>query len=161
MAIHAPSGLIPGAMSPRSVLILLAITNGCAAGAGVLVPIATFGQRTSSAHPTFCSGPTMSDSTVYDTTQVTERPVLYEAQTLHYPGKARARGVEGRVLLAVTINTDGQPDAQSIQTISSPDSELTYEATRWVRSAEFIPVCLAGRAVRVRVVIPVDFKRGS
>jgi TonB family protein len=126
-----------------------------------MVPMATFGQRTSSAHPTFCSGTTVSDSTVYDTTQVTERPILYDAQALHYPGKARTRGVQGRVLLAVTINADGRPDDQSIQPISSPDSELTYEATRWVRSAEFIPVCLAGRAVRVRVVIPVDFKRGS
>jgi TonB family protein len=124
----------------------------------VIVPIATFGQRTSSAHGTFCSGLPLADSTVYDTTQVTERPVLYEAQPLHYPGKARARGAQGRVLLAVTINADGRPDDHSIQTVSSPDSELTYEATRWVKSAEFIPVCRAGSAVRVRIVVPVDFK---
>lgn len=148
-------------MSPRSVLMLLVLTIGCAAGAGVIVPIATFGQKTSSAHSTFCSGPTTSDSTVYDTTQVTQRPVLYEAQPLHYPRKARARGAQGRVLLAVTINADGRPDDQSIQKISSPDSELTYEATRWLKSAEFIPVCRAGSAVRVRIVLPVDFKPGS
>jgi TonB family protein len=147
-------------MSLRSVLMLLAITIGCAGG-GVIVPLATFGQATSSAHPTFCSDTAMSDSTVYDTTQLTERPVLYEAQTLRYPANARARGVQGRVLLAVTINADGRPDDQSIQAISSPDSALTYAARRWVSSARFIPVCLAGRAVRVRVAIPVDFKRGS
>jgi TonB family protein len=102
----------------------------------------------------------LSDSTVYDTTQVTQRPILYEAQPVHYPAKARARGVEGRVLLAVTINADGLPDVPSIQMISSPDSELTVAAVRWVRSAKFEPVCLATKAVRVRVAIPVEFKRG-
>jgi len=88
------------------------------------------------------------------------RPILYEAEPIRYPAKARARGVDGRVLLAVTINADGRPDAQSIQTISSPDSELTGAAVQWVRSAKFEPVCLATKAVRVRVGIPVDFKRG-
>jgi len=99
--------------------------TGCAAGGGVIVPLATLGTATASAHPTFCSDTALSDSTVYDTTQMTGRPVLYDAQPLRYPAKARARGVEGRVLLAVTINADGRPDPQPIQMISSPDSELT------------------------------------
>ena len=140
--------------------LLLVIVLGCAGGGvGVVVPIATLGTSTASGHSTFCGGVALSDSTVYDTTQVTERPILYKAKPLHYPAKARARGVEGRVLLAVTINADGRPDAQSIETISSPDSELTGAAVRWVRSAKFEPVCLATKAVRVRVAIPVDFKR--
>jgi TonB family protein len=148
-------------VSPRYPLVLLVALHGCAmGGVGVIVPAATFGTATASGHSTFCGGMAASDSTVYDTTQVTERPLLYEVQPLRYPKKARARGVEGRVLLAVTINADGRPDAQSIQTISSPDSELTDAAVRWVRSARFEPVCLADRAVRVRVAITVDFKRG-
>ena len=142
----------------RSLPLVLVIALGCAGG-GVRVPIATLGTATASGHSTFCGGIASSDSTVYDTTQVTQRPILYEAQRLKYPAKA-ARGVEGRVLLAVTINADGRPDAQSIQTISSPDSELTDAAVRWVRTAKFEPVCLATNAVRVRVAIPVDFKRG-
>jgi TonB family protein len=146
-------------VSVRSLPLLLVIVLGCAGG-GLIVPVATLGTATGSGHPTFCSGLALSDSTVYDTTQVTERPVLYDAQPLHYPAKARARGVQGRVLLAVTINADGRRDAQSIQTISSPDSELTAAAVRWVRSAKFVPVCVAARAVRVRVAIPLDFKRG-
>jgi hypothetical protein len=56
----------------------------------VILPVATFGTATASGHPTFCSGMAVSDSTVYDTTQVTERPVLYDAQPLRYPAKARA-----------------------------------------------------------------------
>jgi TonB family protein len=144
----------------RSLPLLLVTVLGCAGGGvGVIVPIATLGTATASGHSTFCGGITLSDSTVYDTTQVTERPILYEAQPLKYPARARARGAEGRVLLAVTINADGLPDVHSIQTISSPDSELTGAAVRWVRSAKFEPVCLATKAVRVRVAIPVDFKR--
>ncbi len=143
----------------RSLPLPLVIAFGCAGG-GVIVPIATLGTATASGHSTFCGGIALSDSTVYDTMQVTQRPVLYDAQPLHYPASARARGVDGRVLLAVTINADGRPDAQSIQTISSPDSELTGAAVQWVRSAKFEPVCLATKAVRVRVAIPVDFKRG-
>src|SRR2546421_9870317 len=99
-------------MNMRFLPLLLVIALGCAGGA-VLVPIATLGTATGAGHPTFCSG-TAADSTVYDTTQVIQRPVLYHAQPLHYPSKARVRGVEGRVLLAVTINADGRPDAQSI-----------------------------------------------
>ena len=127
----------------------------------MIVPLATLGTVTASGHSTFCGGMALSDSTVYDTTQVIQRPVVYDAPRLHYPAQARARGVEGRVLLAVTVNADGRPDPQSIQTISSPDSELTIAAVRWVRGAKFEPVCLAGEAVRVRVAIPVDFKRGA
>jgi len=145
-------------MNSRSLPLLLMLALGCAAGGGVIVPLATLGTATASAHPTFCSDTALSDSTVYDTTQMTGRPVLYDAQPLRYPAKARARGVEGRVLLAVTINADGRPDPQPIQMISSPDSELTNAAVRWLRSARFEPVCLAGRAVRVRIGIPVDFK---
>jgi len=143
----------------RSPLLLVTLL-GCAGGVvGVVVPIATLGTATASGHSTFCGGGASSDSTVYDTTQVTERPILYKAEPLRYPAKARARGSEGRVLLAVTINADGRPDLPSIQTMSSPDSELTDAAVRWVRTAKFEPVCRATQAVRVRVAIPVDFKR--
>ena len=141
----------------RSPLLLVTVL-GCAGG-GVVVPLGTLGTATAAGHSTFCGDIAFSDSTVYDTTQVTERPILYKAEPLHYPAKARARGVEGRVLLAVTINADGRPDLPSIQTISSPDSELTDAAVRWVRTARFEPVCRASTAVRVRVAIPVDFKR--
>lgn len=136
--------------------ILLAVTAGCAGG-GVAVPVALFHVGGSPGHPTFCGDSALLDSTVYDTTQVTQRPVLYEAPTLRYPKKSRAQGIQGRVLLAVTINADGRADARSIETISSPDSVLTDAAARWVRSAKFEPACLTGRPVRLRVAIPVDF----
>jgi TonB family protein len=140
--------------------LLLVTGLGCAGGGGVIVPLATFGRATASPHPTFCGDTASSDSTVYDTTQVTQRPILYQAHPLRYPATARARGVQGRVLLAVTINPDGRAAAQSIQMISSPDSELTAAAVEWIRGARFEPVCVDAKAVRVRVAVPVDFKQG-
>jgi TonB family protein len=139
--------------------LLLVTALGCAGGA-VRVPLATLGRATASPHPTFCGDTASSDSTVYDTTQVTQRPILYDAHPLRYPATARARGIAGRVLLAVTINPDGRAAPQSIQMISSPDSELTAAAVEWIRSAKFEPVCVDAKAVRVRVAVPVDFKQG-
>lgn len=144
-------------MNARVLLLVLPCGFGCAGG-GVYLPLATFGTATGSAHSTYCGAVDAADSTVYDSTQVTQRPVVYEAEYLHYPRKARARGAQGRVLLAVTVDAKGRAEARSIQTISSPDSELTDAAVRWIRVAKFIPVCRAGKAVRVRVAVPVDFK---
>ncbi len=78
----------------RSVPLLLVGALGCAAGGlGVVVPIATLGTATAAGHSTFCGDIAFSDSTVYDTTQVTERPILYKAEPLHYPAKARPLAV--------------------------------------------------------------------
>jgi TonB family protein len=141
---------------PAALLAALACTSP--AGGWVVVPLVTVSSKSISGRSTFCGVIDVADSTVYDTTQVTERPVLYEARDLQYPRSARARGAQGRVWLAVTVNADGSADAKSIQTISSPDSMLTRAATDWVLGAEFMPVCRAGKAVRVRVAMPVDFK---
>jgi len=146
-------------VTSRSLPALLVIVVGCATPAGMAVPVgyAHVGGP-SPARETFCRAPALADSTVYDTTQLTQRPVLYEAQRLKYPRSLRAHGVQGVVLLAVIVNTDGRLDTASIQAISSPDPELTNAATRWARSTKFVPACFADRPVRARVSIPVEFK---
>ena len=146
-------------MSARPLLGMVVGAIGCAGG-GVAVPVGTFHVPPAAAGTAFCEH-ALVDSTVYDTTQLGNRPVLYEAGTLHYPKGARRRGVQGRVLLAVTVNDDGRPDSRSLQALSSPDSELTRAALEWVRDAKFMPVCHNGAAVRVRVAVPVDFKLDS
>jgi TonB family protein len=145
-------------MSARFFLATLGIAVGCAGG-GVGVPVGLFRVPPPSGDQRFCADSALADSTVYDTTQVTQRPVIYDAPPLKYPANARAHGVHGRVVLAVTINRDGRADAQSIEAISSPDVELTDAAVRWVRGAKFEAVCRDGRPVRVRVAVPVDFTR--
>jgi TonB family protein len=148
-------------MRPRTLPIIFALTAGCASGVVVIAPVATITRVPYAAHPTFCSGMDPSDSTVHDTMEVKQRPVLYQTRRLRYPSSAWVRGIQGRVVLVVTINADGRPDAQSVQPVSSPDSELTAEAIRWVRAAHFVPACLADKAVRVRIAIPVDFRFGN
>jgi TonB family protein len=147
-------------MSARFYLVPVLMTLACAGG-GVGVPIGVWRVPPASGDQRFCGDSALQDSTLYDTTQVTQRPVLYDAPSLKYPRSARARGVHGRVLLAVTINRTGRADAQSIEALSSPDVELTQAAVRWVRGARFEPACLNRRPVRIRVAVPVDFPSGS
>lgn len=137
-------------------LLVISLTIGCAqTGARVWGP--GLHVQTTAGRERFCANGMSPDSTVHDTIQVAQRPVLYAAEQVRHP--PQAPDLEGRVVLAVTINGDGSPDLASIQTISSPDSELTRAAVRWLRSADFIPACLDGRAVRTRIAVPVDFKR--
>src|SRR5438093_2676997 len=127
----------PTVGSARFVLAVLVMTGGCAGG-GVGIPVAALHVPPRSMGQRFCSDSALTDSTVYDTTQVTQRPVVYDARPLKYPypAHARAHGVHGRVLLAVTVNRDGRADAQSIQASSSPDVEFPDAAIRWGRSAQ-------------------------
>ena len=145
---------------PRPCLIIVALTAGCASGVGVIVPVATVYKVPYAAQETFCGMGSL-DSTVHDTMEVKQRPVLYQAPRLRYPSGAWVRGIQGQVVIAVTVNGDGRPDAQSIQTVTSPDSDLSVEATRWVLGARFVPACLNDRAVRVRITILVDFKSSN
>ena len=98
------------------------------------------------------------DTTVYDTTQVTRRAIILERTELHYPDRPRQQGVQGRVVLSVLINAHGRVEASSVRLIESVDHLLDAEAMRYARGAVFQPACLNGRAVRVRVRLPIDFK---
>ncbi len=98
------------------------------------------------------------DTAVYDTTQVTKRPVILEGPELHYPDRARQEGIQGRVVLSIVVNADGRVQAGSVRVIESVHHLLDQEAISYAHSAVFQPACLDGRAVRTRVRLPIDFK---
>ena len=50
------------------------------------------------AEPTACASIRSADTTIYDTTQISERP-LPGGPTLEYPPEARRRGVRGRTVV--------------------------------------------------------------
>ncbi len=110
------------------------------------------------AHPTSCSGLLAGDTTVYDTTQAEERPVIRSALTPRYPSDLRRQRVQGRVVLTVVVDADGTADRASLAVTQSVHAGLDSESVRVVRGASFWPGCIHGRAVRVRVAIPIDFK---
>src|SRR6266513_1459099 len=110
------------------------------------------------ARTTSCSTVLAGDTMVYDTTQVEERPAIRSGPAPRYPSDLRRRGVQGRVVLAVIINADGTADVGSLVVTQRVAAGLDSESVRFVRRTSFWPGCLRGRAVRVRVAIPIDYK---
>lgn len=110
-----------------------------------------------SRHPTSCAGLVSSDTTVYDTAQVTERPRLRVAPELTYPVIRRELGIAGRVIVGVIIDADGSPESNSAQIVRKVDPVLDRQALNWIGGASYWPACRAGRPVRARIAQPVDF----
>jgi TonB family protein len=109
------------------------------------------------ARPTSCANATSADTTVYDTTQVNERPIARTAPELSYPSEARHRGIRGRVVVTAIVNTDGSIDQPSVTVSQSVHPLLDEEARRFVAGATLWPACRTGQPARVRIAVPVDF----
>jgi len=136
---------------PRLVL-LTALSLACAT---------TSGGSSDGSEPTgrtSCTPGASDDLNVYDTTQVSERPYARSGPDLEYPVRLRERHVQGRVLLSLIVNADGSVDPTSITVVRSADPGFDVEAIRWARGGQFWPGCRQGRAVRVRMLQPIDFK---
>jgi TonB family protein len=107
---------------------------------------------------TSCSGVLSGDSTVYDSAQVTEQPVIRTGPRIEYPPAVRQERIQGRVVIAATIEPDGRPDPTSLTVLRSVDRALDAASMQYLLRALFWPGCLDGRAVRVRIRVPIDFR---
>ncbi len=72
-----------------------------------------------------------------------------------YPESARAKGIDGVVMLQAVIATDGVP--LSLSVLSSPDPELSSAAMDAVRQWRYQPTLLNGVPVEVVTTIAVRF----
>jgi TonB family protein len=106
--------------------------------------------------PTSCTDSISQDSTVYDTTQVSEKPVLLSAPKPDFRVLLRL-GLQGRVILGVIVKANGAVDQSSITIVQRVHPNLDAEARRIIAGSAFWPGCRGGRAVRVHIAIPVDF----
>ncbi len=76
---------------------------------------------------------------------------------LRYPTIAEENGVQGRVIVRFTVNTDGS--ITNIKVIRGVDPSLDKEAIRVVKSMpHWIPGKMAGKPVRVNFTLPVMFR---
>ena len=105
-----------------------------------------------------CQSNPSSDTTVFDTTQVSRRPEVLSGPNLTYPDELRSQGISGRVVLSMIINADGTLERRSIERVFSDHPDFEKSAIRYLREAVFSPGCRKGQAVRVRVRIPIDFR---
>jgi protein TonB len=79
------------------------------------------------------------------------------SKNLNYPVKCKEEGIEGRVLIMVTIEKNGSVSNPRI--LKHADPLLENEALRIIKILpKFIPGKFKGKTVRVDEVVPIDFK---
>jgi TonB family protein len=75
-----------------------------------------------------------------------------------YPGEARDKGIQGRVILRVLVTENG--DVESAEVLSGTDV-LREAAIDAAKKWKFEPLVVDGKAVRVRTTIPFTFQLGN
>lgn len=111
--------------------------------------------------PTSCAAVASADSTIYDTTQLAEKPVPRTVPKLEYPAEARRQRIHGRAVVTAVVSPAGVVEPASVAMIVSADPLLSAEARRVVSLATFWPACRGGIAVRARIAVPFEFTVGA
>jgi protein TonB len=104
------------------------------------------------------TGPVISDQPYLEAV-VEERPDLVQGTcTLpRYPEILRQAGVEGRVLIELVIDTVGRPERGSLRVLTATHQLFEAPARETAASCRYRPGRIQGRAVRVRVQVPINF----
>ena len=89
---------------------------------------------------------------------VDQPPVFLSGPRLRYPNLPRQPGVQGRVVVGAIIDPTGRAEPASVQVIESPHPGLDQAARNAVLQARFRHGRFRGRAVRVLITFPVDFR---
>ena len=98
---------------------------------------------------------------VYTANEVQERPHTTFTPPLAYPGPLLLAGIQGRVIVQAVVDTLGRAEEGTIVVVETADPRFNEAAKEFVRKSRFAPGRIAGRAVRVRVQLPVEFRRPS
>jgi TonB family protein len=90
--------------------------------------------------------------------EVDERPSVLSAEPVAYPEGLRQARVEGRVTVQAVIDTTGRAEPNSVKILQSPDPGFERSAKNFVLRSRFRPARVRGRAVRVLVNVPIDYR---
>ena len=77
-----------------------------------------------------------------------------------YPPLLQQAGIEGRVMVQAIVDTSGRIEPNSVRVVESANPGFDVPARNAVLKSLFRPGRVYGRAVRVLVAIPIDFKIG-
>jgi TonB family protein len=75
-----------------------------------------------------------------------------------YPPIYRAAGIEGSAVVQLVVDTDGRVEPEGMTVISATHPDFASASMELVRMVRFEPARRNGRAVRVWVQLPVDWK---
>lgn len=89
---------------------------------------------------------------------VEERATDLPAPKLQYPDLLRQGQIQGRVLVQAVIDTMGRAEPNSVKVLKSPNPGFDESAKHYILRTLFRPARVHGRAVRVLIQLPVDFK---
>jgi len=95
---------------------------------------------------------------VYMESIVEEKPSVLSGPQLVYPDLLKQAGIQGRVLVQAVIDTSGRAEVSTVKIIQSPNPGFDQAARNYVLKALFRPARVHGRAVRVLINVPIDFK---
>lgn len=88
---------------------------------------------------------------------VEELPVLLSHPPIRYPEVLRQAGIEGRVLIETVLDTLGRAEPGLTRVVRGASELFDREALGVVLASRYRAARVDGRAVRVRVEIPVNF----
>ena len=77
-------------------------------------------------------------------------------EKIHYPEIAKRAGIEGKVYVLAFIDENG--DVKNVKIIKGIGAGCDEAALDAVKQTKFIPGGQRGKAVKVRVSIPISFK---
>ncbi|HYT71863.1 MAG TPA: energy transducer TonB [Gemmatimonadales bacterium] len=137
LPIHLPIGLPP-------------IDLGTALGPTSLAPAV---DRTPAG-----AAPGMDPGDPWSLALVEEPPALLAAPPPVYPELLRRAGIAGRVVVEAVIDTVGRAERPSVRVVASPNAGFDAPARDCVLRARFRPARVHGRAVRVLIQVPIDFR---
>jgi protein TonB len=88
---------------------------------------------------------------------VEERPERISTPPVRYPEILRQAGVDGQVLVQMTVDTTGRVERGSVHIVSSSHQLFESSAREAAAVTRFRPGRIQGRAVRVIVRMPINF----
>ena len=84
----------------------------------------------------------------------------YLGENINYPSQARRMGIEGRVYVQFVVDRDGS--ITQVQAVRGIGAGCDEEAVRVVKAMpKWDPGRQRGRAVRVKMIVPITFKLGG
>jgi protein TonB len=89
-----------------------------------------------------------------------EKPRPFDRPSdIEYDARARGEGVEGRLVLKITISADGT--VEDVEVMSSVDRLLDESAVKTVRAWRFVPAKRCGKATRGTYTLARRFELGD
>jgi TonB family protein len=95
---------------------------------------------------------------VYSEAAVDEPVEILSVPPLEYPPALRQAALQGRVTVQAVIDTLGRAEPASVKIIARPNTAFDESARAYVLNAVFRPARVKGRAVRVLIKVPVDYR---